>query len=72
MRDRKLELHAAYRSHHLATVTRDGKLMRGEGAFVPNVYALGTLQKFIADSLDRDRGPLVITDFSGHIHVADV
>jgi thymidylate synthase len=72
VRDRKLELHAAYRSHHLATVTRDGKLMRGEGAFVPNVYALGTLQKFIADSLDRDRGPLVITDFSGHIHVADV
>lgn len=72
IRDRKLEMHAAYRSHHLATVTDDGRLMPGEGAFVPNLYALGTLQKFIADRLDRDRGPLVLTDFSGHVHVAGV
>ena len=72
IRDRKLELHTAYRSHHLATVTKDGKLMIGEGAFVPNIYALGTLQKYMADKLDRDMGPLVLTDFSGHIHVADV
>ncbi len=72
VRDRKLELHALYRSHHLATVTSEGKLMLGEGAFVPNMYALGTLQKFIADRLDRDRGPLILTDFSGHIHIADI
>jgi len=72
VRDRKLELHATYRSHHLATVTQAGKLMKGEGAFVPNAYALGVLQKHVADILDRDCGPLVINDGSGHIHITEV
>ncbi len=69
IRDDKLELHCTYRSHHLATITKTGKLMRGEGALVPNLYALGTLQKYVAESLNITRGPLVLNDFSGHLYV---
>ncbi|MFW6449978.1 MAG: thymidylate synthase [Nanoarchaeota archaeon] len=72
IRDDKLEIHVVYRSHHLATITKDGKVMEGEGAFVPNMYALGTLQKYIADSLGVEKGPVVLTDFSGHLYVSEV
>lgn len=72
IRGEKLELHATYRSHHLATITEDGKLMSGEGALVPNLYALGTLQKYVADSIKKERGPLVLNDFSGHLYVSNV
>lgn len=72
IRNSKLELHVVYRSHHLATVTKDGKLMSGEGAFVPNLFALGTLQDYISKKLDIKRGPLVLTDFSGHLYVSDI
>ncbi|MFW6013985.1 MAG: thymidylate synthase [Nanoarchaeota archaeon] len=72
IRNNKLEMHANYRSHHLATITKDGKLMDGEGAFVPNLYALGTLQKHIADKLGLSPGSLVLNDFSGHLYVSGV
>ena len=72
VRNDKLEFHVVYRSHHLATVTEDGKLMRGEGAFVPNLYALATLQDFIARNIGIKRGPLVLTDFSGHLYVSRI
>ena len=72
IRNNKLELHPVYRSHHLATVTEDGKIMQGEGAFVPNLYALGTLQDFVAKKLGIEKGPLVLTDFSGHLYVSKV
>jgi thymidylate synthase len=72
IRNNKLEFHVVYRSHHLATVTESGKLMSGEGAFVPNLYALATLQKYIADRLGIARGPLALTDFSGHLYVSRV
>jgi thymidylate synthase len=67
-----LELHPVYRSHHLATITKSGKLMEGEGAFVPNLYALATLQKYIAEQLGITRGPLVLSDFSGHLYMTEV
>lgn len=72
VRNDKLELHVVYRSHHLATVTKDGKLMEGEGAFVPNLYALATLQDKISKELKIKRGPLVLTDFSGHLYVSEI
>lgn len=72
IRNSKLEFHVVYRSHHLATVTENGKLMSGEGAFVPNLYALATLQQHIAEKLKISRGPLVLTDFSGHLYVSRV
>lgn len=72
IRDKKLEMHTVYRSHHLATVTKTGKLMEGEGAFVPNLYALGTLQEYIAKQTKFKRGPIVLTDFSGHLYMSDI
>lgn len=72
VRDKKLEMHAVYRSQHLATITKTGKLMAGEGAFVPNLYALATLQKTIASALRLPRGPVVLTDFSGHLYMTEV
>ena len=72
IRNNKLELHATYRSHHLATITKDGRLMDGEGAFVANIYALGTLQKHVAERLGLGPGPLVLNDFSGHLYVSGV
>ncbi|MBN2112102.1 hypothetical protein JW707_03300 [Candidatus Woesearchaeota archaeon] len=71
-RNEELEMHVVYRSHHLATVTKEGRLMEGEGAFVPNLYALATLQDKIAKELKMKRGPLVLTDFSGHLYVSDI
>ncbi|MGM5482898.1 MAG: thymidylate synthase [Nanobdellota archaeon] len=72
IRNQKLEMHAAYRSHHLATITKDGKIMQGEGAFVPNIYALAHLQEHIAKELKIKRGYFVLTDFSGHLYVSEV
>jgi thymidylate synthase (methanogen type) len=72
VRNDELEFHVVYRSHHLATVTKNGKLMEGEGAFVPNLYALATLQDKMAKELNIKRGVLVLTDFSGHVYVSDV
>jgi thymidylate synthase (methanogen type) len=72
IRNSELEMHVVYRSHHLATVTKDGKIMEGEGAFVPNLYALATLQDKISKELKIKRGPLVLTDFSGHLYVSDI
>jgi len=72
VRNDKLEFHVVYRSHHLATVTEDGKLMSGEGAFVPNLFALATLQDFVAKNVGVKRGPLVLTDFSGHLYVSRI
>jgi thymidylate synthase len=72
LRENKLEVHAVYRSHHLATVTKDGRLMEGEGALVPNLYAIATLQKKIADTLFVETGHLVLTDLSGHVYVSEV
>jgi tetrahydromethanopterin S-methyltransferase subunit A len=71
-RDGKLEMHALYRSHHLATVTKDGKVLAGEGALVPNVYALATLQEHVANEIGMKRGPLVVNDLSGHLYVSEV
>jgi len=129
IRNNKLEFHVVYRSHHLATVTKSGKLMKGEGAFVPNLYAIATMQEKMAKELAEnenesgtekkelgkysekdeikiendepkpeqnekkhgtekkelekdekklrtklsiERGPLILTDFSGHLYVSDV
>jgi thymidylate synthase len=72
IRDNMLELHVVYRSHHLATVTKQGRLMEGEGAMVPNLYALSHLQKRIAGRMGLPAGPLVLTDFSGHIYVSGI
>jgi hypothetical protein len=60
-----------YRSHHLATITKDGKLIKGEGALVPNLYAIATLQQKMAKDLNIERGYLHLTDFSGHLYVAE-
>ncbi len=68
-RNNILEMHVVFRSHHLSTISDDGKLMQGEGAFVPNMYALATLQEEIAKRINIKRGPLVLTDFSGHLYV---
>ncbi len=72
VRDKKLEMHVVYRSHHLATITKNGRLMEGEGAFVPNLYALGTLHKQISEKINHERGPIVLTDFSGHLYMSNV
>jgi len=72
IRNNALEMHVIYRSHHLATITEDGRVMKGEGAFVPNIYALAHLQQHIADKLDLKRGPFVLTDFSGHLYVSKI
>jgi len=72
IREKKLEAHVVYRSHHLATVTKDGKLMQGEGALVPNLYAVATLQRSIADRVSLQTGYLVLTDLSGHVYVSEV
>lgn len=72
IRDNKLEMHVVFRSHHLATITKDGKLIEGEGAFVLNLYALATLQKYIANKINTRRGHIVLTDFSGHLYMSEV
>ncbi|MEM4267519.1 MAG: thymidylate synthase [Candidatus Woesearchaeota archaeon] len=72
VRENKLEMHALYRSHHIATVTHDGRLIKGEGAFVPNIYALASLQKIVAQRIGVSNGPIVITDFSGHLYVSNI
>lgn len=64
-----LEMHVVFRSHHLSTITDDGKMMWGEGALVPNMYALATLHESMAKKLGMNRGPMVLTDFSGHLYV---
>lgn len=71
IRKNKLEFHVVYRSHHLATITSDGKLIKGEGALVPNMYAIATLQEKMAKDLNIERGYLYLTDFSGHLYVAE-
>ena len=69
IRNKTLEMHVVFRSHHLGTITEEGKLMTGEGAFVPNLFALSTLQNYIAEKLSIKSGPFVLTDFSGHLYV---
>jgi len=71
VRNKKLEFHVVYRSHHLATIMTDGKLVKGEGALVPNLYAIATMQQKMAESLNIERGSLFLTDFSGHLYVAE-
>ena len=71
LRNDMLEFHIVYRSHHIATVDKKGKLIKGEGALVPNLYALATLQEYIAKKLKVKRGSLYLTDFSGHLYVAE-
>ena len=68
IRDGKLEFHVLYRSHHLTTVTMDGDIMAGEGALVPNLYAIATLQEIMAKNIGVERGALSLTDFSGHLY----
>jgi thymidylate synthase (methanogen type) len=72
LRNEELEMHVVFRSHHLATITKEGKLIEGEGAFVPNLYALATLQKYIALKINAKQGAIVLTDFSGHLYMSDV
>ncbi len=72
VRNNKLEFHVVYRSHHLATVTRSGRLMKGEGAFVPNLYAIASMQDKMAKELCIERGPLILTDLSGHLYVSNI
>lgn len=72
VRDNALEFHVVYRSHHIATVTEDGKLLPGEGALVPNIYAIAALQQNMAKALNMKTGPLVLTDFSGHLYVSRI
>lgn len=72
IRDNALEFHVVYRSHHIATVTEDGKLLPGEGAFVPNIYAIASLQQNMAKALNIKAGPLILTDFSGHLYVSRI
>ncbi len=72
VRGKNLEMHIVYRSQHIATVTKDGRLMEGEGAFVPNLYALGTLHRLVAEKSGYARGPIVLTDFSAHLYMSDV
>lgn len=71
IRDNKLELHVVYRSHHLTTITSKGLLVAGEGAMVPNLYAIATLQEKAAKELNVKRGYLHLTDFSGHLYVTE-
>ncbi|MBS1266332.1 MAG: putative thymidylate synthase [Candidatus Woesearchaeota archaeon] len=72
VRDDKLEFHVVFRSHHLATVNSKGAVVKGEGAFVPNLYAIASLQKRMAKKLNISRGPLILTDMSGHLYVSGV
>lgn len=67
----KLECHIVYRSHHLATTDKEGNIIPGEGALIPNLYAIYHLQKMIAENSEFEVGPLILTDFSGHLYVCD-
>jgi thymidylate synthase len=71
VRQNKLEFHVVYRSHHLASITNDGKLIKGEGALVPNLYAIAVMQQKMSEELNIKRGYLYLTDFSGHLYVAE-
>lgn len=71
VRSSKLECHVVYRSHHIATVDSKGNIIPGEGAFVPNLYAISHLHKMIAEKTLLQQGPLVLTDLSGHLYVCD-
>jgi len=71
IRNNQLEFHVVYRSHHLASITKDGKLIKGEGALVPNLYAIATLQQKMSEQLNIKRGCLYLTDFSGHLYMAE-
>ena len=71
VRANKLECHVVYRSHHLATIDSEGNIMPGEGALIPNLYAIHHLHKMIADKAGFEIGPLILTDFSGHLYVCD-
>ncbi len=71
IRNNKLEFHVVYRSHHLATVDKDGKLIKGEGALVPNLYAIAIMQQKMAKELNMERGYLYLTDFSGHLYMTE-
>jgi len=66
-----LECHVTYRSHHLATVDKEGRIVVGEGAFVPNLYAIAYLHRHISEKTDYKEGPLTLIDFSGHLYVCD-
>lgn len=70
IRNKELEFHAVYRSHHIATTTEDGKILTGDGAFVPNIHALAVLQKQVAKKLNLKTGKLVVTDFSSHVYIS--
>ncbi len=72
IRNNLLEMHVTYRSHHLATITKKGNIMTGEGAFVPNLYALGALQKQISEKLGLASGYLVLNDFSAHLYISEI
>jgi thymidylate synthase/tetrahydromethanopterin S-methyltransferase subunit A len=71
MRSNMLECHVVYRSHHITTVDKKSKIISGEGAFVPNIYAIHHLHKMIAEKTKLKIGPLILTDFSGHSYVCD-
>jgi thymidylate synthase (methanogen type) len=71
VRSNKLECHIVYRSHHIATVDKKGNIVPGEGAFVPNLYAIYHLHEMIAEKTEFDIGPMILTDFSGHLYVCD-
>ena len=71
IRNDKLEFHITYRSHHIATITKEGMLVKGEGALVPNLYALATLQESMSKELNIKRGSLHLNDLSGHLYVAE-
>jgi len=70
VREGSLEIHALYRSHHIATVTRGGEILAGDGAFVPNIYALAALQSKMCEDLSLKRGSLAVTDFSSHLYIS--
>ncbi len=109
IRYNKLEMHIAYRSHHIATCTKTGRIMPGEGAFVPNLFALANLHSYIFKEIKKlssskakskedakdakgagekekaqkgfsgntalsglSKGPIVLTDFSGHLYVSSI
>ncbi|MCK5344150.1 MAG: hypothetical protein KAR20_12140, partial [Candidatus Heimdallarchaeota archaeon] len=71
VRQNRLECHLVYRSHHLATVDNKGNIIPGEGAFVPNLYAISHLHHHIAKQTSFETGPLILTDFSGHLYVCE-
>lgn len=70
IRNKKLEFHALYRSHHIATITGKGNILMGEGAFIPNIYALAVMQKHVAKKLNLKAGRLAVTDLSSHVYVS--